>query len=122
MSDLSKAYFECELSEGEEQALAAELEGSDAACEGFARAAAADYRRSGFPNPAGQRSRKRWWVAGTLLALGAAWAAWPARGVRTKNSRASNRTAIFIASVWMRSRCRTSRARTRATARDGRQG
>lgn len=78
MSDLSKAFFERELSAAEEEALAAELEQSDEACAAFAAVAEEDYRKSGFAAPnAAQPKRLRWMAGGALLALGVAWAAWP---------------------------------------------
>jgi hypothetical protein len=70
MSPLSQDYFERELSPAEEEALAAELAASEEACQAFAAAAADDYKRSGFPDPAGPQPRRLAWAAAALLALG----------------------------------------------------
>jgi hypothetical protein len=78
MSDLSKEFFERELSPAEEEALSEQLELSDEACAAFAAEAEADYRKSGFAAPeSAQPKRWHWMAGGAVLALGLAWAAWP---------------------------------------------
>ncbi len=74
MPDLAAEYFKRELSQAEEEALAAQLRESPEAAERFLDAAEADYRRLGQPEPRQPfRFTRAYWLAAAVIMAAGAW-------------------------------------------------